>query len=1009
MVRMDRQRVAASSPSGELQAIIFDLDGVITDTAEYHYRAWQRLADEEGLPFNRQMNEQLRGVGRRESLQIILAGRPATEEQVAALMERKNSYYVSMLQQITPADLLPGALPLLQELRAAGIKIAIGSVSKNAQTVINRLSIADLLDAVADGYTTDRSKPAPDLFLKAAALLGVPPAACAVVEDAAVGVDAALAGGMWAIGLGPAERVGHAHARFDSLAGVTLADIRAALEAASWTVAETAFDPVHQHHKETIFTIGNGYLCMRGALEEGYPGDMPASFVHRLWDDMPINYTELANIPRWWGVDLWVNGVRFRLDRGKVLGYRRQLDLRTGVLSRTVRWQPVEGGPVVDLRFARFTSLAEPKLAAVQVQVTVVEGKAELRLRTGLDAHVENTGLRHWDLIGQSVQPDLATLQVRTRATGLDLALAAAVNLVSDLTPPAPLPSEGMGETIPITTPAPLASEGKKEALPLLSPRGGEKGDGGLALSTAEGMREVSSTGDADGQPSMERRATLRAGDSLTLEKFVGLASSLDATDPLATATATAQAAQAQGYAVLQAANAAAWTQTWATSDVIVEGDHEAQLALRFNIFQLLIAAPRYTDRASIGAKTLSGFGYRHHTFWDTEIFMLPLLIYTQPALARHMLMYRWHNLPEARIKAAANGYEGAQFPWESAGDGSEVTPTWLPHFANPKQLVRIWTGDIEIHITADVAYGVMHYWRVTGDDAFLRDYGAEIVLDGAKFWASAARLEKDGKYHYRHVIGPDEYHDRIDDNAYTNYLARWHLETALEVLAWLGREYPAKRAELVAALDLNPARLAHWADVIGCLYLPDDPETGLIEQFAGFFGLPDANLSVLRDPNRAKSMQVLLGIEGCAQTQTLKQPDVLMLQYLLAEQFSPEQVRVNYNYYSPRTDHEFGSSLGPSISAIMACRVGDCSAGYQHFLRAARADLLDVRGNTGDGVHGASAGGLWQAAVFGFGGLQVHDKGWETHPRLPDGWTRLAFKFYYRGRLQSVEIRRDA
>ncbi|MBM3189898.1 MAG: glycoside hydrolase family 65 protein, partial [Chloroflexi bacterium] len=585
---------------------------------------------------------------------------------------------------------------------------------------------------------------------------------------------------------------------------------------------------------------------------------------------------------------------------------------------------------------------------------------------------VENTGLVHWDLIGQDATPDpsaglraealkaegsgqaLATLQVRTRATGIDLALATAIKVAS---------------SVPWTA----------------------------------------ATCDADGQPAMERRATLRAGDSLTLEKFVGLASSLDTADPLATATATAQAAQAQGYAALQAANAAAWTQTWATSDVIVEGDHEAQLALRFNIFQLLIAAPRYTDRASIGAKTLSGFGYRHHTFWDTEIFMLPLFIYTQPALARHMLLYRWHNLPGARIKAAANGYEGAQFPWESASDGSEVTPTWLPHFANPKQLVRIWTGDIEIHITADVAYGVMHYWRVTGDDAWLRDYGAEIVLDGAKFWASAARLEKDGKYHYRHVIGPDEYHDRIDDNAYTNYLAQWHLETALEVLAWLGREYPAKRAELVAALDLNPARLAHWADVIGCLYLPDDPETGLIEQFAGFFDLEDADQTILRDPQRTQSMQALLGIEGCAKTQNLKQPDVLMLQYLLADQFDREQVRANYEYYDPRTDHELGSSLGPSISAIMACRVGDCSAGYQHFLRAARADLLDVRGNTGDGIHGASAGGLWQAAVFGFGGLRVYENGWKTHPRLPDGWTRLAFKFYYRGELQSVEIKRDA
>ena len=210
----------------KLEAIIFDLDGVITDTAEYHYRAWQRLADEEGLPFDRQINEHLRGVSRRSSLEIILAGRPATEAEIAELTERKNRYYVAMLAGVTPADLLPGAVDLLRELRAAGVKVGIGSVSKNAHTVLDRLGICDLLDAIADGFSAERSKPAPDLFLKAAEMLGVYPAFCAVVEDAAVGIEAALAAGMWAIGLGPASRVGHAHARFESLAGVTLAAMR---------------------------------------------------------------------------------------------------------------------------------------------------------------------------------------------------------------------------------------------------------------------------------------------------------------------------------------------------------------------------------------------------------------------------------------------------------------------------------------------------------------------------------------------------------------------------------------------------------------------------------------------------------------------------------------------------------------------------------------------------------------------------------------------------------------
>ncbi len=946
----------------ELKAVIFDLDGVITDTAEYHYRAWQRLADEEGLAFDRHVNEDLRGVSRRASLLLILAHNEVTwpEEKIVAGMERKNRYYVEMLSEITPADLLPGALDLIHELSGAGVKVAIGSASKNTPTVLDRLGIRELMDAIADGNNVSVPKPAPDVFLKAGELLGVAPAFCAVVEDAEAGIDAALAAKMWAIGLGPASRVGHAHARFDSLEGVTLAALRSALQHAAWQVTEHKFDPSSQHHKETVFTSGNGNMCLRGAFEEGYPASRPACFMHRLWDDMPINFTELANLPEWWGVQLEVNGAWFGLDQGKVLAYRRSLDLRTGVLSRTVRWQPDAHGPIVDLHFERFTSLADPHVAAVKLEMAVVEGDAAIRIRTGLDAHVENTGLLHWDLVDQSVDAEHLMLHVRTRATRIELAVVAAVSFL-------------------------------------------RPDDAGLAPAAEESINLQLC--DAKGQPMLERNAHLGPGDRIALHKFVAIVPSYDADDPVAVARKKALAGAMDGYTAWRAASDAEWDKLWETADVLVEGDVEAQLALRFNIFQLLIAAPRTTDRASIGAKTLSGFGYRHHVFWDTEIFMLPLFTFTEPELARHMLMYRWHNLPAAREKARRNGYDGAQFPWESAGDGREVTPTWVQHFADPTQLIRIWTGDIEIHITADIAYAVMQFWAATGDDEWMRNYGAEIVLDGASFWASAARLEADGKYHYRNVIGPDEYHDRIDDNAYTNFMARWHLQTAFDVLEWLRREHPEDARRLGETLDLNPTRLEQWHKVVEDICFPVDPETGLIEQFSGYFQCEDVDFAVLRDPQRTRSMQAILGIEGCAATQNLKQPDVLMLQYLLPERFSEEQVRINWEYYDPRTDHEHGSSLGPSISAVMACRVGHCDDGYQHFLRAARADLLDVRHNAGDGIHGASAGGLWQAVVFGFAGLKISREGWTLAPSLPPGWTRLAFKFYYRGRLEAVDV----
>lgn len=948
----------------ELKVVIFDLDGVITDTAEYHYLAWQQLAQEEGLFFDRALNERLRGVSRRASLEIILDGCEEREEVIEDMMARKNSYYQAMLAQITPDDLLPGTMKLLRELKEAGIKIAIGSASKNARTVLERLGILSFLDVIADGNSVSRPKPAPDLFLFVAQALNVSPAFCAVVEDAAAGIDAALAAGMWAIGLGPEERVGHAHVRFESLDGVTLVRLQEALSRASWIVAESSFEPKDQHHKETIFTIGNGYQCVRGALEEGFPGDHAAAFVHRLWDWTPLHFSELANIPRWWGVELWANGRRFRLDQGKILSYRRELDLHTGLLSRHVRWQGEDEGPVLDLRFERFVCMHDAHTAAMRLVIKVLSGEVGLDVRVGLNAYVHNPvagapvpdmGLWHWRIIDQQQSAGQVQLHVRTRETGIDLALAAAI------------------ET---------------------------RVEGNTALITSKDVCA------AEGQPGIVCGARLEAGNSLILDKFVGMAGTFEADDPLAAATSAANIAQRKGYEALFQDHRHAWSKIWETNDILIEGDIEAQIAMRFNIFQLLIAAPRFTDRASIGAKTLSGFGYRHHVFWDNEIFMLPMFAYTQPRWARHMLLYRYHNLSGARTKAAENGYEGAQFPWESAADGREVTPTWVPHFSDPRKLIRIYTGDIEIHITADIAYGVIKYWQISGDDLWMRDYGAEIILDGAKFWASVAQREEDGKYHFRDVIGPDEYHDHVDDNAFTNFLARWHLETALKVGAWLQHNYPDKYGKLSTSLELTPDRLAHWRDVSERIFFSQDRETGLIEQFTGYYKLKEPDFTLLRDPARTRSMQAILDIEGCQATQIIKQPDVLMLQYLLPEYFSDKDIRSNYDYYDPRTDHEFGSSLGPAISAIMACRVGKPDDAYQHFMRAARADLQDIRHNAGDGIHGASAGGLWQAAVFGFGGLRVHQKGWTTEPCLPAHWTRLCFKFLYRGTLQTVDIR---
>jgi kojibiose phosphorylase len=716
-----------------------------------------------------------------------------------------------------------------------------------------------------------------------------------------------------------------------------------------WTLSEDRFDPGALHHKETIFTIGNGYLCTRGAFEEGYPGDRRATFIHGVFDHAPIVVTELANAPDWLPLAVLLNGERFSLDSGSVELFERILDLRTGLLKRVVRWRSPAGRRAT-LTFERFASLADEHLLCLRCRVDP-EFEGTVEFRAALSGNVDNRGRTHWQWLGQGQQDRAVYLTHRTRGTGLHLAQA-------------------------------------------------------MRVTGVMGVRLAQEFWDVENRPTVVLRLAAEPGRPVVVDKFVTVFTSRDVAAEGVLAQALERVSAVVDWPAACAANAAAWAREWERTDVIIEGDDEAQLALRFNLFQLLIAAPRHDDRVNIGAKSLSGFGYAGHIFWDTELFMLPLFTYTAPHIARNLLNYRYRHLPSARAKARANGFAGAQFPWESADTGEEVTPTWIPHFTDRTRLVRIWTGDLEIHISADIAYAAHQYWQITGDDAWFIEKGAELILDTARFWGSRAEWKAArGRYEYTDVIGPDEYHDHVDNNAYTNRLAQWNLQTALEVLEWLQAQAPEKAAELVEVLQLQPDTLAHWRAVIEKLYRPTAPGTaGLIEQFDGYFRLKDVALAALEP--RTQSAQELFGVEGCSQTQILKQPDVLMVQYLLRDQYPAEAVRVNYDYYTPRTDHTYGSSLGPSIQAIMACAVGRPDEAYEHFLRAARADLRDVRGNAGDGLHAASAGGTWQAVVFGFGGLRVSRTGWTVRPHLPAHWTRLAFKFYHRGQLQEVEVK---
>ncbi len=720
------------------------------------------------------------------------------------------------------------------------------------------------------------------------------------------------------------------------------------LQYQDWLLTETQFDPEQLNYKESVFTIGNGYLATRGSFEEMYPGASDATLIHGVYDEVPVFYTELANCPNWLPLAIAVDGEKFRLDRGQILHYQRQLDLQQGVLTRQIRWRSPKG-KTLDLSFERFASQADQHVLVLRCQITPVDFDGEFKVQAGIDGTPENEGFNHWLILDQGYDDpqdgqNRVWLKVRTRKSRIEL---------------------GMATTLSVSgTPATPHDASVVEAPT-------------LAVTFHAGM-----------------------GQTVTLDKFITVITSRETSHPLV--AAQDKLASLGSYADLRLDHKNAWAKVWQTSDIQIQGDRESQMILRYNLFQLLIAAPRYDDRVSIPAKTLSGFGYRGHVFWDTEFFVLPFFIHTQPDIARNLLTYRFHTLDGARRKALHYGYRGAMYAWESADTGDEVTPRWGLANDPYREDIRIWCRDREIHISAVIPRAIWWYWYSTQDDEWMRDYGAEIILDTALFWSSRVEYDvRNERWSICGVIGPDEYHEEnVDNNAFTNRLVQWHLETALHIYDWLSEKYPEQAVSLTETLQVTPQRRARWKDIAKNLWIPYDPETGLIEQFDGFFQLEDIDLTQYEP--RSCSMQTVLGIRGANERQVLKQPDVLMLLYMMGlfpnTDFGPEVLKKNWAYYGPRTDVTYGSSLGPAIQGLVAAEVGEVRQAYQYLQLAALVDLEDNRGNAAEGIHSASCGNIWQAVVFGIAGVKFTEQGPVTDPHLPPTWERLQFKLHWRG-----------
>ncbi len=722
-------------------------------------------------------------------------------------------------------------------------------------------------------------------------------------------------------------------------------------EQRQWQVKEYPFRREGIAHTETIFTIGNGLVGVRGSFEEGYPNDTPSTLVAGIFNHQEGELVpELVSMPNWLSFRVSVNGEECRLSEGRIIGYERILDMHSGTLKRGVLWLSPQR-TVLRLLFERFASLAHPHILALRVQLQVLgEGEYTISVLSALDGTVHNPGgINHWGPQTFKAEGDHLSFYGETNQSAYRVAMQSQLFIE----------------------------------------------DKAVVWEDCSSERVAAHRG----------TFTVQGDEKITCIKLVTLHTSRDSARPQESCAVTLRDAANKGYLALKNEHDLAWKRYWEDFDVIIEGDEVAQRALRFCIYHILIATPTADERVSIGAKTLSGFGYKGHVFWDTELFMVPLLTLCRPDLSKRLLMYRYHNLHGARAKAAEAGYEGAMFPWESTDTGLETTPRWANEVNAQGERIRIWTGDNEQHISTDIAYAVLQYWRWTGDDHWFVRYGAEIVLDTARFWASRAEWNADkNRYELRMQIGPDEYHENVDNSVFTNRLVVWHLQQAIEVWHWLRQNAPEAAEKFTLSLAINDIVLAKWAEIAQKMWIPmSDVNGGVFEQFENFFQrLHPFNLADYSP--RTANMDWLLGHEKTQRTRVIKQADVVMLMALLGEELGDKDfLRRNWETYYPIVDH--GSSLSPSIHAWVAARLGLIETAYELFIYAATIDLEDHKGNVRDGIHAASCGGVWQAVVFGFCGLHLTPDGPQVRPHLPAHWRRVRFKVRYHNQPYSFDI----
>jgi kojibiose phosphorylase len=718
------------------------------------------------------------------------------------------------------------------------------------------------------------------------------------------------------------------------------------LSSEPWLIHEPAFDPEKLQAYESLFTLGNGYIGSRGVLEEIPYDSLPGTYIAGVFDKSISQVSEIVNLPN--PVDLRIAIEGEKLDvKGMYIHYhRRSLDMRNGLLfrhsilanSRKERF---------DYQSVRFISSDDRHIGAIEIRIKPLDADCILTVQDNINISVRNKGV-----LTEGRKKHFQVKEVRNEHC---------INYVCAKTQ-----------------------------------------QSNIFYACATGLK-ITHRGNTSSGPDQSFDIRLKKNETLTLTKifYVNASCNISQKTLREKAVKHLRKSMSAGFNKLIEKHTAKFQGLWRFSDIEISGDTQSQKALRFNIYHMLIAANPDVVDVSIGARTLSGEGYRGHIFWDTEIFLLPFYAYNFPAAARNMLMYRYNRLDAARRSARMKGFKGALFPWESADTGEDETPRWHKDFDG--SIIPITTQDYEHHIVSDIAYGLWQYYRVTDDRKFMINHGAEILFETARFWASRVEYSSSKDiYEIKNVMGPDEFHGNVNNNSFTNGLAQWNLHVAAGFYNDLVRRYPDSAKSIKRKTGLKDSEPKKWQKIAEKIYIPFNRKKDIIEQFDGYFKKKDIKITNY-DKYFMPEFPPDIPLSKVSGTQLVKQLDACMLLYLLPDKFSEQALKNTVSYYEERTVHK--SSLSPSINSIMNLRSGDKLKAYQYFLNAVGADINMHQGNVAEGIHAASLGGSWQAVVFGFGGISVRENMLCISPILPDYWHRLLFHIQWHGSILHIRI----